>query len=186
MAAWPDRLEHFLDHYPHIIAAVEAISTFGAVVVSLSLAFAARRSHNTRLRARVQRTTVTSSALSRFPVYVYVSVSITNTGILPLRFSPSFLQLKVPFRRTTWMIRVLEDLQTDLLIPQKTFPVEIVPARPRLFSHVRSTTFAIFSIRWLQRQEQPRSSYFDLSKLPLSPMMECVSPQASIGPFGGN
>ena len=48
MAAWPDRLEHFLDHYPRIIAAVEAMSTFAAVVVALCLA---RRSETVRLRA---------------------------------------------------------------------------------------------------------------------------------------
>ena len=48
MAAWPDRLEHFLDHYPRIIAAVEAISTFAAVVVALWLA---RRGEAVRLRA---------------------------------------------------------------------------------------------------------------------------------------
>jgi hypothetical protein len=48
MAAWPDRLEHFPDHYPRIIAAVEAISTFAAVVVALWLA---RRSETVRLRA---------------------------------------------------------------------------------------------------------------------------------------
>jgi 2-keto-4-pentenoate hydratase/2-oxohepta-3-ene-1,7-dioic acid hydratase in catechol pathway len=45
MAAWPERLDHFLGHYPHVIAGLEAISTFGAVVVSLSLAFAARRAN---------------------------------------------------------------------------------------------------------------------------------------------
>jgi hypothetical protein len=48
MAAWPNRLEHFLDHYPRIIAAVEAISTLAAVVVALYLA---RRNETVRLRA---------------------------------------------------------------------------------------------------------------------------------------
>lgn len=48
MAALLDRFEHFLDHYPRIIAAVEAISTFAAVVVALWLA---RRGDPVRLRA---------------------------------------------------------------------------------------------------------------------------------------
>jgi hypothetical protein len=50
MAAWPDRLNHFLGHYPHVIAALTAVSTLAAVIVSLCLAFAARRANKPGLR----------------------------------------------------------------------------------------------------------------------------------------
>jgi hypothetical protein len=43
--AWLHCLDQFLGHYPHIVAGLEAVSTFGVVVVSLCLAFAARRAN---------------------------------------------------------------------------------------------------------------------------------------------
>ncbi len=126
MAAWPERLEHFLGQYPHLIAGLEAISTFAAVVVSLSLASAARRANNTRLRARVQKSVLVSESLGpQRPTYV--TVNITNTGILPLRIPLSFFVLKVPFKRTNWLMMVLDSFGTDRLIPQKRYPVEIAP-----------------------------------------------------------
>jgi hypothetical protein len=90
MAAWPDRLEHFLDHYPRIIAAVEAISTFAAVVVALYLA---RRSETVRLRALL------SIRLSLTDPSRLVILQINNigarTGALA---SPPFFEWRIPFR----------------------------------------------------------------------------------------
>jgi hypothetical protein len=132
MAAWPERLDHFLGHYPHVIAGLEAISTFGAVAVSLSLAFAARRANNTRLRARVQRSVIVHSSLgAQQPTYV--TVSITNTGILPARIPLSFFAFRVPLKKTTWMMIVLDSFATDPLIPQKKYPVEISPRASQSF-----------------------------------------------------
>lgn len=45
MAVWLDCLDQFLGHYPHVIAGLEAVSTFMAVVVALCLAFAARQAN---------------------------------------------------------------------------------------------------------------------------------------------
>jgi hypothetical protein len=72
MAAWPDRLEHFLDHYPRIIAAIEAISTLATVIVALYLA---RRSETLRLRA------LFSIGLSPVDPTRLVILQISNIGV---------------------------------------------------------------------------------------------------------
>jgi hypothetical protein len=91
MAAWPDRLEHFLDHYPRIIAAVEAISTFAAVVVALWLA---RRSEALRLKALL------SEGLSTTDRSRLVILQIDNVGPRVGALAPGpFFQWKIPFQR---------------------------------------------------------------------------------------
>jgi hypothetical protein len=91
MAEWPDRLEHFLDHYPRIIAAVEAISTFAAVVVALYLA---RRSETLRLRALL------SIGLSLTDPSRLVILQINNIGVRAGALAPPpFFEWRVPFRR---------------------------------------------------------------------------------------
>src|SRR6266478_5239661 len=91
MAAWPDRLEHFLDHYPRIIAAVEAISTFAAVVVALWLA---RRGETVRLRA------VLSVGLSTTDPSRLVILQIDNVGARVGSLAPPpFFEWRIPFRR---------------------------------------------------------------------------------------
>jgi hypothetical protein len=91
MAVWPDRLEHFLDHYPRIIAAVEAISTFAAVVVALYLA---RRSETLRLRALL------SIGLSPTDPTRLVILQISNIGVRAGALAPPpFFEWRIPFRR---------------------------------------------------------------------------------------
>jgi hypothetical protein len=91
MAAWPDRLEHFLDHYPHIIAAVEAISTFAAVVVALCLA---GRSETVRLRALL------SIHLSTTDPSQIVILRIHNMGVRAGALAPPpFFEWRIPFLR---------------------------------------------------------------------------------------
>ena len=116
MAAWPDRLEHFLDHYPHIIAAVEAISTFAAVVVALWLA---RRSEAVRLRALL------SIALFPTDPSQVVTLQIHNMGLRTGALAPPpFFEWKIPFRRKrqpetmprsrpTWSLSSLKELKME-------------------------------------------------------------------------
>jgi hypothetical protein len=51
MAGWAERLDQFLGSYPHLIAALEAVSTFAAVLVSLSLAVWSQRANRTQIKA---------------------------------------------------------------------------------------------------------------------------------------
>jgi hypothetical protein len=124
MAAWPDRLEHFLDHYPHIIAAVKAISTFGAVVVALWLS---RRASRTRLTAYITKQFIFQPSMTDRPEYL-VAI-ITNTGMMKFYISLSFLLWTRPYRRKTgWMITFpLEYYETDKNVPQRKYPVALEP-----------------------------------------------------------
>ena len=92
MAAWLDRLEHFLNHYPHIIAALEAISTFGAVVVALWLS---RRASQTRLTAYITKQFIMQPSMTDRPEYLVAM--ITNTGLMKFYISLSFLLWTRPY-----------------------------------------------------------------------------------------
>ena len=144
MSAWPDRLEHFLDHYPRIIAAVEAISTFAAVVVALCLA---RRASQTRLTAFLAKQFISDPATTDKPEYLVAF--ITNTGVMTFYISLSFLVWTRPYRKTTgWQLGFpLDYWATDKLIPQQKYPVELQPKASR---HVIISDIATF--RQVMRQ----------------------------------
>jgi hypothetical protein len=128
VAAWPDRLEHFLGHYPHVVAGLEAVSTFAAVVVSLSLAALARRANQTKLRARLYIAQLIQQGIDRRNPPEYIVLSITNTGILPLRIPFAFFYWKIPFRRSLMLIRPLDSFQgADPHLPSRPYPIEIRP-----------------------------------------------------------
>lgn len=128
MAAWPERLEHFLSHYPHVVAGLEAVSTFAAVVVSLSLASLARRANQTRLRARLYVAQLIQQGIDPKNPPQYVALSITNTGMLPLRLSFAFFYWKIPFTRSLMLIKPLDYFPgADPHIPARPYPIEIHP-----------------------------------------------------------
>jgi hypothetical protein len=86
-----DGLEHSLDHYHRIIAAVEAISTFAAVVVALWLA---RRGEAVRLRALL------SIGLSPTDPSQLIICRIDNIGVRAGALAPPpFFEWRIPFQR---------------------------------------------------------------------------------------
>jgi hypothetical protein len=122
MAAWPDRLEHFLDHYPRIIAAVEAISTFAAVVVALYLA---RRSETVRLRALL------SIGLSPTDPSRLVILQINNIGVRAGALAPPpFFEWRVPFRRKRQPETMLSSINTAYSINRGKVINEITVGSP--------------------------------------------------------
>jgi hypothetical protein len=94
MSAW---LEHFSETNQHTIAALEAASTFAAVVVSLVLALLANRSSRTRTRVSVQVQFIFRPTLDGKTKPEYVTATITNIGVMPASIPISFLAWKVPF-----------------------------------------------------------------------------------------
>jgi hypothetical protein len=74
----------------HSIAALGAISTFAAVVVSLVLASIAQRSSRTRINARAAVSVILHSTLEGKPKPKYVTVAITNVGLMPVMIPFSF------------------------------------------------------------------------------------------------
>jgi hypothetical protein len=122
MAAWPDRLEHFLDHYPRIIAAVEAISTFAAVVVALYLA---RRSETLRLRALL------SIGLSPTDPTRLVILQISNIGVRAGALAPPpFFEWRIPFRRKRQPETMFSSINTAYSINRDKITNEITVGSP--------------------------------------------------------
>lgn len=120
-----DGLEEFCHKHEHVIAALEAISTFAAVVVSLFLALMAQRQNRTRLRASVQMNIIMHSTMEESEIPTYLTANITNLGMMPVSIPMSFFHWKIPFNRGAWNIIPLDYSQADEWVPQKRYPIEI-------------------------------------------------------------
>jgi hypothetical protein len=127
MAGWAERLDQFLGSYPHLIAALEAVSTFAAVLVSLSLAVWSQRANRTQIKAVATISVIMHSSLIGKPKPTYVVASIRNTGVLPALIPLSFFHWKLPFRRGSWLVTPHDYAKTDQWVPQQRYPVEIKP-----------------------------------------------------------
>jgi hypothetical protein len=130
MSAW---LERFAEAHQHTISALEAISTFAAVVVSLALALLAHRSSRTRIKALVGISFIAHRALEGKPKPEYVTVTITNVGQMPVTIPLAFFSWKIPFHREYWLITPWDYAQHDPLVPQRTYPTEIKPRTSTTF-----------------------------------------------------
>lgn len=117
----------------HNIAALGAISTLAAVVVSLVLALVAQRSSRTRIDARATISVILHSTLEGKPKPKYVTVAITNVGLMPATIPFSFFHWKLPFMRGYWMVNPWDSEQHDPWVPKCTYPVEIRPRRSATF-----------------------------------------------------
>jgi hypothetical protein len=126
-------LEEFVKNHEHTVAAIEAISTFAAVVVSLWLALASQRANKTRLKASVSTIIITHSTLKGKNKPTYVVANITNTGIMPLSIPFAFYHWHAPFKRGTWFIAPHDYSASDEWVPQKKYPVEIKPRSSETF-----------------------------------------------------
>jgi hypothetical protein len=124
-----DAFEDFAKAHEKTIAFIEAFSTLSAVIVSLVLAFASRRQVQTHLNCRVQY----ASDYSQQGHRAYVTVDITNIGVLPLRIPGSFFIYVLPFTRTARRVVPLDQLDRDQSIPPKIYPVEIPPRSRETF-----------------------------------------------------
>src|SRR5260221_5270400 len=78
-------IEQFCKAHERTIAAIEAVSTFSAVVVSLALASMAQRANRTKLKAYLNRSFIMHSSIDPNNRPKYITVGITNTGVMPLR-----------------------------------------------------------------------------------------------------
>jgi hypothetical protein len=120
-------LEQLSEANQHTIAALGAISTLAAVVVSLVLALIAQRSNRTRINARATVSVMLHSTLEGRPKPKYVTVTITNVGLMPVMIPFSFFHWKMPFKGGSWMINPWDYSQHDPWVPQRTYPAEIRP-----------------------------------------------------------
>jgi len=88
-------LEQLSETYQHVIAALGAISTFAAVVVSLVLASIAQRSSRTRIKARAMVSVMLHSTLEGKPKPRYVTVTITNVALMSVMIPFSFFHSRI-------------------------------------------------------------------------------------------
>jgi hypothetical protein len=126
-------LEQFSAANQHTIAALGAISTFAAVVVSLVLASIAQRSSRTRIRASATVSLILHSTLKEKPKPEYITVEITNVGLMPAMIPFSFFHWKMPFSRGYWMVNPWDSAQHDPWVPMRTYPAEIRPRASATF-----------------------------------------------------
>ena len=132
-------LEKFSEGNQHTIAALGAISTLAAVVVSLVLALITQRSSRTRIHARAAVSVLLHSTLEGKPKPKYVTVTITNVGLMPVMIPFSFFHWKIPFKSSSWMINQWDYSKHDPWVPQRTYPAEIRPRGSATFFYPRLT-----------------------------------------------
>jgi hypothetical protein len=142
--------EDFSRTHQHTIAALEAISTFAAVVVSLALSMSALRANRTRVKAYASINVILHSTLEGKPRPTYVVVYVRNIGILPVMIPFSFFSWKVSFGRGVWTVNPWDYVQTDEWIAQKKYPFEIKPRGSETFflaeiSEFRRTIREVFA-----------------------------------------
>jgi hypothetical protein len=127
-------MEAFFKSYEATFAAITAISTFLAVVVSLAISIGSQRASRTQIKARVSVMVVLHSSLEGKPTPTYLSVEITNIGILAAVIPLSFFRWKVPFYPGAWILNPLDFSATDEWVQQKQYPVEIQPRHAKNFT----------------------------------------------------
>ena len=136
-----ETLEIFLARHQHTVAAVEAASTFAAVVVSLAIALLAQRTSRTRLRATADLNVIAHSTIDPTNPPSYVVASITNLGVMPLRVPLSFFVWKVPFDRGGWPFLPLDYSALDAWAQQRRYPFEVNPRASETFFLSDRSTF---------------------------------------------
>ncbi|MDE2165382.1 MAG: hypothetical protein KGJ66_03470 [Alphaproteobacteria bacterium] len=134
-------VEQFFRAHQYTVSAVGAFATVAVVIVSLLLAFVQRRANRTSLKAFVSRTVIIHDTIDPKNRPSYISVNVTNTGILPLRIPFSFFHWRAPFRRGTYMVNPLDWYGTDTWIQKKQYPVEILPRTAQTFFVSTAKTF---------------------------------------------
>lgn len=122
-------LEAFFTAHQHTVSALEAASTFAAVVVALALSFISQRTNRTRIKVRASVTQIVGGAI--YPTYV--SVDITNVGLFAVTVPMAFFYWRVPFKREWWLVQPLDYIQSDPWVRRNSYPVEIRPRSSQSF-----------------------------------------------------
>jgi hypothetical protein len=174
MPEWLERFDAILGHYPHLVAALEAVSTFGAVVVSLTLAVLAHRGNRTKLRARLYVAQLFHEGIDHTNRPEYIALVITNTGMLPLRIPFAFFYWNVPFKRSVALIMPLDYFAgADPHLAARHYPIEI---HPRTSETIYLSTSRAMRENFKQmRQSKTRAERFLSGFMQASQPDQCLS-----------
>lgn len=136
-----DALEQFSQAHQHTIAALGALATVAAVLVSLVLALIAQRTHRTRIKANASVSFIDHETLKGKPKPEYITVMITNLGLMPVVIPFAFFHWKFPFKSDYWMVNPWDSAQHDPWVPHRQYPVEIRPRHSQTFFITEMSTF---------------------------------------------
>jgi hypothetical protein len=127
-----EAIEQFSRAHQYTIAAFATVSTFAAVLVSLALALIAQRSRRTRIKAHASIRRIVSAALQGTPPR-YLTVTITNVGVLPVHIPFAFFSWKLPFKSEYYTVNPWDATQHDPLVRRRDYPAEIKPRSSATF-----------------------------------------------------
>ena len=128
-----DAVERFATAYQHTITMFGALGTVSAVIVSLFIALLSARSTRTRLKASANLLFIVHETVDPKNRPGFLTVSIANTGNMPLRIPFAFFTWKVPFTRHYMLVNPMDGYGGHKWIPQKQYPVEIKPRASETF-----------------------------------------------------
>ena len=134
-------LEEFFKAHEHTVAALEAVSTFAVVVVSVTLALVAQRANRTKVKAFALMSVMLHSTLEGKPKPTYVTVVIRNAGVMPVMIPFSFFHWKAPLKGGAWTVNPWDYSAGDEWVPQKRYPVEIRPRGSENFFLAEKSVF---------------------------------------------
>jgi hypothetical protein len=120
-------IEQFAADHRNTIAAVEAVSTLGAVLFSLAATWLAQRSKRTHLHASVTKTQIVQAGEAPQDRPRYISVDIVNDGDFALRLPFSFFSWRIPFSGEFATVNPHDYYGIDAILPAVPYPVEIAP-----------------------------------------------------------
>lgn len=137
-----EAFEQFCRAHEKTIAFLEALSTLSAVIVSLIVAISAGRANKTRLKAWVDIRRIYHPTISPETRLRYITATITNTGILSLRVPFAFFHWQLPGQRnSSVMVNPLDAYNADQWVPQRQYPVEVLPKTTHPFMVSDFATF---------------------------------------------
>ncbi len=122
-------IETLFTNYQHTIEAIGAVSTFAAVVASL---FLARSSSKSKIEAYTSIMIFTQGDGVKRDNPHFLTVSITNTGLTPVRIPFAFFCWKFPFKSGSFLITPLDYVGANL-INRKVYPFKIEAKHSELF-----------------------------------------------------
>lgn len=132
MAAVLTAIEDFCKAHEYTIAAASAVGTCLAVVVSLGIAIVGQRANRTRVSASAAIMYLTNQKTDRANPPSYLTVRITNDGLLPVVIPAPFCFWKVPLKPGL-LLTLPWDYGGDAFIGRKQYPVKIEARHSELF-----------------------------------------------------
>jgi hypothetical protein len=119
-------LEDFAGRHDHSIALLEAVSTTAAVIVALSVSYAAKRASLPHLVADVLVLQM-SDGDGEMIKPSYVAVRLTNVGTVPIRLHSNLFSWRLRFNNKDAWLAVPLDESGDGRVAVRQYPFVLVP-----------------------------------------------------------